>query len=199
MFVRRGTMKKRILAVAALLLLVMVLFCACANDSVAKKLNKMAAEKYSRVELQVTSKFSEDAVLTSTFVVNNSTNTVEFNVEQFQTLDANQIPQGNKTVVSDVVNVVNGKVEETELTLNLPLQQIVDLKWDFDVQYVGRVVTNTSLTAGIANPYKFFGVQTFEGTDVSIVVNFADVLQKVEVTYTSTKGAFVSLTVEYTK
>ena len=136
-------MKKRILAVAALLLLVTVLFCACANDSVAKKLNKMAAEKYSCVKLQVTSKFSEDAVLTSTFVVNNSTNTVEFNVEQFQTLDANQIPQGNKTVVSDVVNVVNGKVEETELTLNLPLQQIVDLKWDFDVQYVGRVVTNT--------------------------------------------------------
>lgn len=199
MFVRRGTMKKRILAVTALLLLVTVLFCACANDSVAKKLNKMAAEKYSCVKLQVTSKFSEDAVLTSTFVVNNSTNTVEFNVEQFQTLDANQIPQGNKTVVSGVANVVNGKVEETELPLNLPLQQIVDLKWNFDVQYVGRVVTDTSLTASIANPYKFFGVQTFEGTDVSIVVNFADVLQKVEVTYTSTKGALVTLTVEYTK
>lgn len=192
-------MKKRILAVTALLLLVTVLFCACANDSVAKKLNKMAAEKYSCVKLQVTSKFSEDAVLTSTFVVNNSTNTVEFNVEQFQTLDANQIPQGNKTVVSGVANVVNGKVEETELPLNLPLQQIVDLKWNFDVQYVGRVVTDTSLTASIANPYKFFGVQTFEGTDVSIVVNFADVLQKVEVTYTSTKGALVTLTVEYTK
>ncbi len=192
-------MKKRILAVAALLLLVTVLFCACANDSVAEKLNKMAAEKYSCVKLQVTSKFSEDAVLTSTFVVNNSTNTVEFNVEQFQTLDANQIPQGNKTVVSGVANVVNGKVKETELTLNLPLQQIVDMKWDFDVQYVGSVVTNTSLTAGIANPYKFFGVQTFEGTDVSIVVNFADVLQKVEVSYTSTKGALVTLTVEYTK
>lgn len=192
-------MKKRILAVVGLLLLVTVFACACTSNSVAEKLNKMAAEKYSCVKLQVTSKFSEDAVLTSTFVVNNSANTVEYNVEQFQTLDASQVPQGNKTVVSGVANVVGGKVQQTETALNLPLQQIVDLKWDFDVQYVGRVVTDTSLTASIANPYKFFGVQTFEGTDVGIVVNFADVLQNVQVTYTSSRGALVTLMVEYTK
>ncbi len=195
-------MKKCILAVAVLLALTAVLACACTEVPISDKLNQMLAEDYSKIILKVENKFDSENTLTSSFELNNYDNssTLDYDVEQFELLDVNEIPQSNKKHISGDVTVKNGKVTNVpDEASNLPLQQIVDMRLDFNVQYVGRITTDTNMTAQISNPQKFFGVQDFDGKDVVINVQFGDVLQKMEITYTTSKSATVTLTFTFTK
>lgn len=195
-------MKKDIFAVAILLVFTAILACACTEIPISEKLNQMFVEDYSKITLNVESKFDGENTLTSSFELNHYDNnsTLDYDVEQFELLNVNEIPQSNKKHISGAVKIINGKVTNVpDEASNLPLQQIVDMKFDFNVQYTGRITTDTNMTAQINNPQKFFGVQDFDGKDVKINVQFGDVLQKMEISYTTSKSVAVTLTFTFTK
>lgn len=190
-------MKKSIFATVVILVLCAALLCACSGKPNLKKLNDMAAESYSQTKLSVRTVFP-DASLNSTFDISHSGTefTVKFRLEKFAELaidkptDLKEVVEGTAVVQEGAVSIVSG----------IELNKIVKIGMDFQNDYFANLqLTETRLSADVTNPTAFFGVSTFDGSNVKVNVGFGEVLQTLEVTYLSANGASVTLSYEFTK
>lgn len=191
-------MKKSIFAAIVILVLCVALLCACNGKPNLNKLNDMVQANYSQMKLSVSTVFS-DASLKNTFDVSRdgSNFTVKYHLEKFAQLDIDKPVLSSKEVVEGTAEVQEGAVVEVS---GVNLSKLITVNMRFQNDYFANLqLTDSRFTADVTNPTAFFGVETFNGSNVKVEVNFGETLQTIQVNYLSANGGSVTISYEFSK
>ncbi len=193
-------MKRKILILVSVVLALTFALCACADDNTYTRINKLLNEDYSKVELTVSTTF-DDETLTSTVTStqNGDETTVKYCIRQYATF-GDSVPENYVEETNGEIVVKNGKiVRNNGVLVGIDLEQAT-AKYNFNADYfIAPQMNGNVFSASVGNAKGFFGDTEFAGSGVKVSVTFSEVLESMQVTYTSQSGAKVELNYVFTK
>ena len=205
-------MKKRIIALFALLTVVALCFAACNTPSLEdlQNINDLLKVDYSKVTVVVSTK-TATAELNGNFTLtfDGDVTKVEYRFERINSFDVDD--NGNiadaegdfiETVEGEVA-VRDGKIVDGDTSVDLPLDELTVGGFSFKQAFFSNsTLQKAKFEADVINPQQFTGNSGLDCTDMHVVVirnTAAKVLTSIELTYTSENGAQVKLDYLFTK
>ncbi len=195
---------KKILALVILCVLATLCLCACdqTKDVTLDDLNNMINQDYSKTELGVKTVL-EGKQLESSFTLtkNDGKIHIAYSIEQFAEISLDNVPDSYKKAATGTVDVENGKVvAQSGDKVEVALEKLADLTIKFNSEYFAQpVLESNKFSANVSNPAAFLGVDTFNGTNMTVVVNFDTALKNMTIAYTSANKAAVEMVYTFTK
>lgn len=197
-------MKKHITYIAVAFILVFALFCLCSCDFGSSSdrysvMNKILRAEHENVKLDVVTE-KDGTTLHSAFDVHNSddVSTVQYSVQQLATFEDNQLPDNYIKTLNGTVELRNGEVVKSdgdEIEVNF---EIFSFGYNFkDKFFSDAKYENGAFTAKVTNVNSFVGDSEFDGTNMTVRFNYADIEPQLVVAYTTASGVSVTMTYKF--
>lgn len=196
-------MKRKLLALMALIILIAVSFTGCSKDSPQKdiyaQLNDMVNSDYPKYSVSVSSKFDETTLSSSYIVVTyKGSSSVSYSYEQLNPIE---IVEGRAVMPSEYMSVKTGSVtiKDGKITnmdgdeINVDLKDINIPKISFDESFFKNTeISSNKFTADVIKPTEALG---YTGcSDVKITIEFENTKFRVlKVSYKSERNSIVNI------
>lgn len=205
-------MKKKVLLLFVLLTVALLCLTACNNPSVndLQKINDLLKIDYSKVTVLVNTK-TATTELNGNFVLtfDGEDTTIKYEFDRVNTFDADSngniaYPDGDFIVrEKGEVVVRDGAIIDGDTNVQLNLNELRITGFSFKQAYFNNAnLKNAKFEADVVNPQKFTGDEGLICDDMHVIVFRdinANILTKIELTYTAENGAEVKLSYLFTK
>lgn len=208
-------MKRKVLTVCLVLALVLTAVCCSSCKDNSEKLvdqlrtvNTLLRVKYSKMELNVTTQYSE-VTLNAKYVLtkNDASTNIEYEVDRLNSIDVNDgsitMPDGLTSRVTGKA-VFNGSAVETIDGVEVNPQvlfDIADLSIMFRVKDLANVMLmENAIEATVINPKSFMNRDSFDGTEMTAKVEYNETtITSMIINYKAADGANVELSYAFTR
>lgn len=193
-------MKRKILVLVSLVLVLTFVLCACVTEDTYSNINKLLKIQYSKVELTVSTTLNgETLTSTVTSTLDGDRTTIDYKLQQFATFGDNVPDSFIEEKIGQLV-VRNGEIiSHNGDQAVLEIEQVT-AKFRFESSYFSSAqVSGKKFTGVVSNAQDFFGDADFVGDGVKVIVVFDEVIESLQVDYTSANGAQVKLIYTFTK
>lgn len=195
-------MKRKILVLVSIVLVLAFALCACTEESDYSRINKLLVQDHSKVELTISTTLNgETLTSTVTSTKDGDTTIIGYVLNQFATF-GDDVPGSFIEEKAGQLVVRNGEIiSESGDQAVLEIEQVT-AKFHFDEAYfISPQWSGNEFSAmvGQTKVKDFFGDADFNGTNVRVIVTVAEVIENMQITYTSANGAKVKLVYTFTK
>ena len=198
-------MKKKIILVAAALVLTFVCLAACTNyDGTLNNINTLLKSDYSTITLNVTTETAKATLKGSyTFTFGDEQTTVKYSYDVLNSLDesGNNFDEYMQTVSGTAIVQDDGTMIKDGVEVNLPTSDINLAGLNFKEVFFTNIKASTeTFEADVKNPKGFTGKMDLTCSDMHVKVSFSsDALSVITITYTSAYNADVTVTYLFVK
>ncbi len=195
-------MKKSIIFLIVVLTVLTLCLCACNDPSgEMRNINSLLRDEYSKMNVTVSTEYQGYTLLdTYDLVTSDGKTNITYEIMRFNSFEESN---GNVSAPDEIVTkrkgsavVENGKlvsvngdpitaVELDSLNLNMSLK----------LPYFENIKTpNNTFSADVVNPQGFLGVDSFDGTDLHVVIRYTESsISRIKLEYVGSSGSTVTI------